>query len=64
MYVNLDDKWSQITEKEANKWIIRQCLHPEHNPPGLICVPPGQSIQHTCPACGQTNTLTSNEAWC
>lgn len=36
------------------------CRHPEHNPPGMILLPPGS---HTwqCPACGKTVTFTVKE---
>jgi hypothetical protein len=28
------------------------CLHPEHNPPGMMVFEPGE-YEHTCPACGK-----------
>lgn len=32
------------------------CNHPEHNPPGLISLPPG-IYEHTCPRCGRKQTF-------
>lgn len=31
----------------------KQCLHPEHEPPGMIHIPYGKGYRHVCPACGR-----------
>jgi hypothetical protein len=33
------------------------CQHPEHNPPGYACWPPG-TYEHVCPACGARQVFT------
>lgn len=35
------------------------CLHPEHNPPGMIVLSPGV-YEHTCPSCGHKTTFVVN----
>lgn len=35
------------------------CNHPEHNPPGLISLPPGV-YEHTCPRCNRKQTFIVN----
>jgi hypothetical protein len=27
------------------------CMHPEHEPPGMIHIPYGKGYRHVCPAC-------------
>lgn len=34
----------------AQKWHM-ECRHPEHNPPGMIVLEPG-NYEWTCPGCG------------
>jgi hypothetical protein len=33
------------------RWTRPACAHPDHSPPSMIVLPPGQ-YEHTCPACG------------
>jgi len=33
------------------------CVHPEHQPPSLLYIPPGKIYRHVCPACGYTVRL-------
>jgi hypothetical protein len=40
-----------MIRKLDNAWIKEPCRHPEHNPPSMICLPPG-TYEHTCPGCG------------
>lgn len=35
----------------------RPCIHPEHNPPMGLYIPPGKGYRHVCPGCGCTQTL-------
>jgi len=39
----------------------KQCKHPEHEPPMHIVIPSGKQLVHTCPACGKTTTIKSNQ---
>jgi hypothetical protein len=45
------------------KDLSRPCLHPEHNPPGMIVLPSGV-YEHTCPGCGNKITFTVNNPIC
>lgn len=36
---------------------FKPCLHPEHNPPSLICIPHGKRLRHCCPGCGSTSII-------
>lgn len=40
-------------DEDSNDWPSRhqQCRSPEHNPPGMISLPPGL-YEHECPSCG------------
>ena len=40
-----------IPERET-----KRCRHPEHNPPGMIVLPPGTHIWR-CPHCGATQRV-------
>lgn len=33
------------------------CIHPEHNPPTGLYIPPGKGYRHVCPGCGVAQTL-------
>ena len=35
---------------------MKPCWHPEHNPPSLIALEPG-NYRHTCPGCGREVTF-------
>lgn len=39
------------------------CLHPEHNPPNMIVLPPGR-YKHTCPGCGHEQTFFVGGVYC
>jgi hypothetical protein len=34
----------------------QSCRHPEHDPPGMIVLPPG-TYEHTCPGCKRVQTI-------
>ena len=36
---------------EKIKEYPKPCFHPDHNPPGLIVLDPGE-YKHICPSCG------------
>lgn len=38
-------------------WLREKCRHPEHEPPGMICIPQGQQYRHVCPGCGATTIM-------
>lgn len=43
--------------EEAKKWDYKEpCRHPEHNPPGMIVLPPGLHT-YQCPGCGEAHTF-------
>lgn len=35
------------------------CVHPEHNPPMGLYIPPGKGYMHECPACGERSVSVS-----
>jgi len=37
--------------------VPKPCLHPEHDPPGYIVLPPG-TYEYECPACGRKIVIT------
>jgi hypothetical protein len=39
------------------------CMHPEHNPPTHISVPPGKRLRHTCPKCGQETIVVGSSPY-
>lgn len=41
----------------------RSCTSPEHNPPTMIVLPPGQHT-YQCPACGQITEFYVGEVTC
>ncbi len=48
--------WSHL-EDDRVEWLRQPCPHPEHNPPNMICLRPGQVLRHVCPACGKTRYI-------
>lgn len=42
----------------------KPCLHPQHDPPGMIVIPPGHKMVHTCPACGQQSVCRPPDIRC
>jgi hypothetical protein len=47
--------FKKIDEGE-NFWNLKRCIHPEHNPPHHILLPPGL-YEYTCPGCGYTQPI-------
>lgn len=37
------------------------CRHSEHLPPTHLYIPPGKGYIHTCPACGNTQTVVPRQ---
>lgn len=35
------------------------CIHPEHNPPTHLFIPPGKQYRHVCPGCEREVVLRS-----
>jgi hypothetical protein len=52
-------KESEIKEKSSffdlNK--AETCLHPEHDPPMHLYIPPGKGYKHVCPNCGKVSII-------
>lgn len=44
-------------EDDEHHSMLDVCLHPGHNPPSSIAIPPGAKFVHVCPACGDRATL-------
>jgi hypothetical protein len=42
--------------KDPFENLDRQCKHPEHNPPSMVCLPSG-THEWECPACHQTQIV-------
>ena len=42
---------------------VPPCLHPEHNPPGSICLPPGV-YEHECPGCHNKQVFRVDGFFC
>lgn len=36
---------------------FKPCMHPSHNPPMHLYIPPGKRYRHICPGCGMTIIL-------
>lgn len=30
---------------------LKLCIHPEHEPPNFLCIPPDSQYRHVCPGC-------------
>ena len=50
--------------KKNKYWEEKPCYHRSHNFPTMIYIPPGQSFTHTCPGCGQKQTVHSPDIRC
>ena len=37
------------------------CTHIKHSPPGMILIPPGKQLRHTCPGCGKVTIVKSSQ---
>ena len=33
------------------------CIHPGHQPPTHLYIPPGETYEHECPACGDKRPM-------
>jgi len=51
------DKRGGLRKIEGKKWIKKQCMSPEHNPPMHIVLQPG-TYEYVCPACGNKIKFT------
>jgi hypothetical protein len=52
--------------KPSDGWFAKPgkpCLHPEHDPPQHICLPPG-IYEHKCPGCGRKVVFRVQGAYC
>jgi hypothetical protein len=38
------------------------CRHPQHEPPGMMVIPPGKQFHHVCPGCGYEATIRGSQA--
>jgi hypothetical protein len=49
---------TRIRKDQEIKYIkSKTCLHPEHNPPMHIVIPPGSVLEHECPACKKITVI-------
>ena len=39
------------------------CLHPQHNAPTGLYIPPGKGYRHVCPACGAAQTIIPSHVY-
>lgn len=47
------DAEKDVIHIAPEKWSMsRPCIHPEHNPPSMIYLEPGE-YEYTCPGCGE-----------
>ena len=42
-----------VYDPEQKTYIPVPCRCPEHNPPMLLYIPPGETRTHICPSCGK-----------
>jgi hypothetical protein len=49
-------------DPEKNKY-KPPCTSPEHNPPGMIVLPPGEHVWQ-CPSCGEITKFTVSGVTC
>lgn len=56
----------EVGDPPPTPWRSRPmpCIHPQHNPPGHLFIPPGCSFTHVCPGCGASYTLTNPIVTC
>ena len=40
-------------------WDKETCINPSHNFPSHLYIQPGKSYTHTCPGCGEQQTVTA-----
>ena len=61
----MSDEIRPIKEEPSKGWrkLTNRCFHPEHNPPGMIVIPSGHELVHTCPACGHVTTITNHRGF-
>lgn len=54
----MDNSWQDDDKPgffDIGPW--KNCTHPEHEPPGLLHIPPGKGYRHICPGCGRKVVL-------
>lgn len=39
----------------------KPCTSPSHDFPSMLYVPPGETVVHTCPSCGQESKVVGQE---
>lgn len=42
-------------------WSLPTCRNPEHQPPGMVCVPNGMRYRHVCPGCERVSYIYGQE---
>lgn len=52
-----------LKPEEQKTWIKPECRDPQHNPPGMIVLPPGLHIW-VCPKCGKETSVFIPEIRC
>ncbi len=35
----------------SEDWRVRECRDPDHAPPSMLYIPPGELWEHECPSC-------------
>ena len=54
-----------LKEEDKKDWMKKPCMHPGHNFPNMLVIPPGKVYKHVCPQCGKTTSCRgSNISWC
>ena len=55
-------KFKPFDDDKSGSWSgkIKPCVHPSHDPPGMIVLPPGEHT-YQCPGCGKEVTFTVPE---
>lgn len=46
----------RVIDIDVNK-IGKDCIHPGHQPPTHLYIPPGEVFEHVCPACGDKRPM-------
>lgn len=52
------------TRIPQDDFIIKPCKSPSHNVPPMMYFPPGREYIHTCPHCGETQTVFREAYYC
>ena len=52
----------KLKPDQVGSWVeIAKCPHPEHDPPNLIYLKPGEILRHICPYCRKESTLIGKD---